>query len=371
MTISPRNMKFKKKILLVDDSALMRRVICDIINSDERFQVVEQAFNGEEAYNLLKKNQYDGVVLDVNMPKMNGLQLLRVLQKDRIRARIMMASTDTKDGAQVTMEALDLGAIDFIEKPANIVYLKGEDFKEKFLDVLQAVVTSKQSNISSASVLPTQKQEEDAQKLINIIKKSNAAVNVNGQKVVALACSTGGPKALQSVVPRLPAELAAPVLIVQHMPKGFTQSLAERLNNLSKIRVKEAAEGDVLENGTVYISMGGKHMKVISKGGKSVITYSDEPPREGVKPCANYMYESLMNSNYSQIVCVVLTGMGADGTKGIVNLETAKKIHVIAQDESSSTVYGMPKSIAATGLVNQVVSLDDVAQEIIMNVGVR
>lgn len=371
MTISSRNIKFKKKILVVDDSALMRRVICDIINSDERFQVVEQAFNGEEAYNLLKKNQYDGVVLDVNMPKMNGLQLLRVLQKDRIRARIMMASTDTKDGAQVTMEALDLGAIDFIEKPANIVYLKGEDFKEKFLDVLQAVVTSKQSNISSISVLPTQKQEEDAQKLVSIIKKSTVATNIKGQKIVALACSTGGPKALQSVVPRLPAELAAPVLIVQHMPKGFTQSLAERLNNLSKIRVKEAAEGDVLENGTVYISMGGKHMKVISKGGKSVITYSDEPPREGVKPCANYMYESLMNSNYSQIVCVVLTGMGADGTKGIVNLETAKKIHVIAQDESSSTVYGMPKSIVATGLVNQIVSLDDVAQEIIMNVGVR
>ena len=112
-------------------------------------------------------------------------------------------------------------------------------------------------------------------------------------------------------------------------------------------------------------------MKVVTKGGKSVITYSDEPPREGVKPCANYMYESLKTSNYSQIVCVVLTGMGADGTKGIVNLETSKKIHVIAQDEATSTVYGMPKAIAATGLVNHVAALDDVAQEIIMNVGVR
>ncbi|MBO5033940.1 MAG: chemotaxis-specific protein-glutamate methyltransferase CheB [Lachnospiraceae bacterium] len=359
----------KKKILIVDDSALMRRVMCDIINSDERFQVVEQAFDGEAAYELLKKNQYDGVVLDVNMPKINGIQLLRILQKDKIRARIMMASTDTKEGASVTMEALDLGAIDFIEKPANIVYLKGNEFKDKFLETLQAVVSSRQTNIQAASAVPWTKQDENTQKLVNIVRKSKPVVG--GQKVVALACSTGGPKALQSVIPRLPAELAAPVLIVQHMPKGFTQSLAERLNSLSKIKVKEAAEGDVLENGVAYISMGGKHMNVVTRGGKPTITYTDEPPREGVKPCANYMYESLKTSSYSQIICVVLTGMGADGTKGIVNLGTSKKIHVIAQDEATSTVYGMPKAIAASGLVDQVVPLDDVAQEIIMNVGVK
>ncbi len=369
MLANANGVKNKKKILIVDDSALMRRVMCDIINSDERFQVVEQAFDGEAAYALLKQNQYDGVVLDVNMPKINGIQLLRILQKDKIRVRIMMASTDTREGASVTMEALDLGAIDFIEKPANIVYLKGDEFKKKFLDILQAVVTSRQTNISSLPVLPRQKQEENTKKLVSLVRKS--APVVGGQKLVALACSTGGPKALQSVIPRLPAELAAPVLIVQHMPKGFTQSLAERLDSLSPMKVKEAAEGDVLENGTIYISMGGKHMNVVTKAGKPTITYTDEPPREGVKPCANYMYESLKTSNYSQIVCVVLTGMGADGTKGIVNLETAKKIHVIAQDEETSTVYGMPKAIAATGLVNQVVALDDVAQEIIMNVGVR
>ncbi|MDE7322022.1 MAG: chemotaxis-specific protein-glutamate methyltransferase CheB [Lachnospiraceae bacterium] len=369
MTINSNTSKIKKKILVIDDSALMRRVMCDIINSDERFQVVEQAFDGQAAYELLKKNQYDGIVLDVNMPKMNGIQLLRALQKDKIRVRVMMASTDTRDGAAVTMEALDLGAIDFIEKPVNIVYLKSSGFKDKFLGTLQAVVTSRQTNIAVSPAVTREKQEENTQKLVNIVRKTKPTVA--GQKIVALACSTGGPKALQSVVPRLPAELAAPVLIVQHMPKGFTQSLAERLDSLSKIKVKEAAEGDVLENGVVYISMGGKHMNVVTKGGRATIAYTDEPPREGVKPCANYMYESLKTSSYAQIVCVVLTGMGADGTKGIVNLETSKKIHVIAQDEASSTVYGMPKAIAATGLVNQVVALDDVAQEIIMNVGVR
>ena len=369
MTINSNVSKIKKKILIVDDSALMRRVMCDIINSDERFQVVEQAFDGQAAYELLKKNQYDGIVLDVNMPKMNGIQFLRALQRDKIRARVMMASTDTRDGAAVTMEALDLGAIYFIEKPVNIVYLKSSGFKDQFLDTLYAVVSSRQTNISVSPVLTREKQEEKTQSLVNIVRKSSPAVS--GQKIVALACSTGGPKALQSVVPRLPAELAAPVLIVQHMPKGFTQSLAERLDSISKVKVKEAAEGDVLENGVVYISMGGKHMNVVTRGGRATIKYTDEPPREGVKPCANYMYESLKASSYAQIVCVVLTGMGADGTKGIVNLETSKKIHVIAQDEASSTVYGMPKAIAATGLVNQVVPLDNVAQEIIMNVGVR
>lgn len=343
--------------------------MCDIINSDERFQVVEQAFDGEAAYLLLKKNQYDGVVLDINMPKMDGIQLLRVLQKDKIRVRVMVASTDSKEGASVTIEALDLGAIDFIEKPVNIGYLKGSEFRKKFQDTLYAVVTSRQTNISTAAAVRPKAPQMSTQELVSIVRKSKPVVG--GQKLVAIACSTGGPRALQSVVPKLPAELAAPVLIVQHMPKGFTQSLAERLNSMSKVKVKEAAEGDVLENGTVYISMGGMHMKVAVKNGKHVITYTDEPPREGVKPCANYMYESLMNSTYSQIVCVVLTGMGADGSKGIVNLETAKKIHVIAQDEASSTVYGMPKSAKATGLVNQVVALDDVAQEILMNVGVK
>ena len=369
MTINPTNTKSKKKILVVDDSALMRRVMCDIINSDERFQVVDQAIDGEKAYELLKAKQYDGVVLDVNMPKMNGIQLLRMLQKDKIRAKIMMASTDTRDGAAVTIESLELGAIDFVEKPANLSYLKGDGFKTKFLDILQAVTTSRQTNIQNDNAFSVKKQDENTKKLVDIVRKSHPTVG--GQKIVAIASSTGGPKALQSVIPRLPAELAAPVLIVQHMPKGFTQSLAERLNSLSKVEVKEAVEGESIENGKVYIAQGGKHMNVVSKGGKNVISYTDEPPREGVKPCANYMYESLKTSNYSQVVCVVLTGMGADGTKGIVNLETAKKVHVIAQDEATSTVYGMPKSIAATGLVNQVVGLDGVAQEIIMNVGVK
>lgn len=356
-----------KKILVVDDSALMRRVICDIINNDNRFQVVDRATNGVEALDLLSRKTYDAVVLDVNMPKMNGLELLKEMQKYKISAKVMMASTDTREGAKTTLDALELGALDFIHKPDNAMHCRNEDFRKKLLDTLEVVAESK-----PPVFVTEEKQKEEAEtvrKMVEIVQKH--ASTVKGNKVVAIASSTGGPKALQAVIPQLPANLKAPVLIVQHMPKGFTASLAERLNSLSQIEVKEAAEGDVLEPGHVYLAMGGMHMNVNRRSaGKYVLHYTDEPPREGVKPCANYMYESLSESNFDEIVCVVMTGMGADGTKGIRNLETKKKVHVIAQDQNSCAVYGMPKSVVTAGLTDQVVPLEQIAQEIILNVGV-
>ena len=356
-----------KKILVVDDSALMRRVLCDIIDSDERFQVVARATNGMEAFDLLSRNQYDAVVMDVNMPKMNGLQLLEELRKHKISARVMMASTDTKEGAQTTLAALELGALDFIHKPDSAFDCRVEVFKTRLLDKLNVVANSALPVFESRKKL--QDNRETTTKMVDIARKFSAKI-APGTKVVAIASSTGGPKALQSVVPYLPAELNAPVLIVQHMPKGFTASLAERLNQLSAVEVKEAAEGDELKAGTVYVAMGGMHMNVAtSAAGKHVIHYSDEPSREGVKPCANYMYESLADSRFDQIVCVVMTGMGADGTAGIRNLKSRKKVHVITQDQATSIVYGMPKSAAS--LSNQVVPLDNIAQEIILNVGVK
>ncbi len=357
-----------KKILVVDDSALMRRVLCDIINSDERFQVVAKATNGLEALDLLRSNQYDAVVLDVNMPKMNGLELLRELRKCKIPARVMMASTDTREGAKTTLDALDLGALDFIHKPDAAMDCRGNDFKEELLSTLDAVANSRLPVVESEE--KKRQVTQTTRKMADIARKFSG--KTPGSKIVAIASSTGGPKALQSVIPRLPAQLDAPVLLVQHMPQGFTASLADRLNTLSEIRVKEAAEGEELERGTVYIAMGGKHLNVkTSPGGKYTIHYSDEPNREGVKPCANYMYESLSASRFDKIVCVVLTGMGADGTEGIKNLEAKKKVHVISQNQATCTVYGMPKAVADAGLSDQVVPLDQIAQEIILNVGVR
>ena len=354
-----------KKILVVDDSALMRRVLCDIIESDDRFRVEDRAVNGVEALDLLSRKTYDAVVLDVNMPQMNGLELLKELQKRKISARVMMASTDTKEGAKTTLDALELGALDFIHKPNNAMDCRTDSFKARMMRILAVVAESKAPSFGRTF---TMEELKTSKKMVELVSKHASAVT--GNRIVALASSTGGPKALQSVIPRLPKNLKAPVMIVQHMPAGFTASLAERLDSLSEVHVKEAAEGDVIEAGTVYIAMGGRHMNVSTSGGRSTVHYTDEPTREGVRPCANYMYESLMNSGYDQVVCVVMTGMGADGTEGIINLKTKKKIHVIAQEASTCAVYGMPKSVVNAGLSDQVVPLDQIAQEIIMTVGV-
>lgn len=192
-----------------------------------------------------------------------------------------------------------------------------------------------------------------------------------GKKIVAIASSTGGPKALQVLVPLLPSNLNAPILIVQHMPAGFTKALADRLNLLSKVMVKEAEEGDILENGHAFLARGGRHMNAVRTGGRHRIHYTDEPPREGVRPCANYMYESLADCGYEEIVCAVLTGMGADGTAGIINLKKKKRVTVFAQNEETCVVYGMPRSVVLAGLVGKGLSLEQIAQEITKSVGVN
>ena len=395
----------KKKILIVDDSALMRRVLCDIINSDDRFEVADMAIDGAEGFKLIVAHNYDAVVLDVYMPRMTGLDMLREMQKSNVHANVMMASTTTAEGARETLDALELGAIDFIKKPENVADARHTEFRERFLGILEVVANSRASFRRTPTASATDgkrtfstrydvnfhtKGESDIKRLENagISRTGRAtgstfekpAVNISlrnhssvaGEKIVAIASSTGGPRALQDVIPKLPANLNAPVLLVQHMPKGFTKSLAERLDDISPIKVSEAVEGESIEKGHVYIAPGGKHMKLRKKpGGSYVIVLSDEPAREGVKPCANYMYESLMDSDYAEITCAVLTGMGQDGTVGIKALETKKKIYCVAQDEDTSTVYGMPKAIAMTGLCNSVVPLLSVADQIIKNVGVR
>ena len=355
-----------KKILVVDDSALMRRVLCDIIEQDKNLQVVDKATNGLEALELIKKNTYDAVVLDVNMPKMNGLELLKELRRNKISVRIMMASTDTREGAQTTLDALELGALDFVHKPDRALDCRGEEFMRNFLRTLNAVVNS---NPPVMTKIFSREDSQNTKKIVELVKKKGTGIS--GKQIVAMASSTGGPKSLQSVIPRLPENLNAPVVLVQHMPTGFTKSMAERLDSLSSLHVKEAEEGDELKKGWVYVARGGKHLNIVESGGKVTIHYTDEPSREGVKPCANYMYESLIQCKYDEVVCVVMTGMGADGTEGIINLKSKKKVHVISQDEQSCVVYGMPRSIKRAGLSDQVVALDQIAQEIILRVGVN
>lgn len=387
-----------KKILVVDDSALMRRLISDIINSDNRFCVKDLATNGLEALDLIIKNQmvYDAVVLDINMPKMNGLELLEQLQKHRIKINVIMVSTLAKEGAKETIIALERGAFDFVTKPENYLDAKEDHFKNRLLEVLS--VAAKADMPSSTAERPSRIQKtEVSENKSSIGLRTTAKVGASQptrmgvmaslkpkfkphkkligskegkSKLVALACSTGGPKSLQSVIPKLPANLDAPVVLVQHMPKGFTNSLAMRLNEMSQVTVKEAADGDVLQKGWVYIAPGGKQMRVLKVGGTYKIAVTDEPARDALKPCANIMYESLVCSNFDEITCVVLTGMGADGTVGIGTLGEAINVHVIAQDEATSVVYGMPKAIAEANIVDEVLPLEKIADAITKNVGV-
>ena len=362
----------KKNILVVDDSALMRRVICDIINTDSTFQATDVCRDGLEAYEKLKTTKYDGVVLDINMPRMNGLELLERLQKEKIKATVIMVSTMTTKDAEVTILAMELGAIDFVTKPDNVIEAKGDKFKKRLLEVLGAVLKTEQIRKTSFSSGMAPRMTTSAATPARPVTTRPAVNNIKGHnKIVALACSTGGPKALQSVIPLLPKNLDAPMVLVQHMPAGFTKSMADRLNETSAIKVKEAEDGDVLQKGVVYVAPGGKHMEVKKTASGHVIALNNMPAIGGLRPCANITYDSLKQSGYDQVVCVVLTGMGADGTNGILSLEKSKPIYVISQDAESCVVYGMPKAIADTGIVNEVVPLDKVAATITKNVGVQ
>lgn len=399
-----------KKILIIDDSALMRRVISDIINAGNEYEVAAIAKDGVEGYNLIVDNPalYSAVILDINMPKMNGLQLLQKLQKNHIEQTIIVVSTVAKEGAKETIQALEYGAFDFVTKPENYLETKSEAFKKRIHEMLDVATSTKKTieRVSASSTRPVRertlsgtstrtvdsaaknksRQAIGAEAIAALRSRSSVqntvpAKKVDGKlyadvkkdktKVVALACSTGGPKSLQQVIPMLPKNLDAGVVLVQHMPAGFTASLAQRLDEMSDVQVKEAEDGDIIRRGRVYIAPGGKHLRIVKNGSGHKIQLSSEPAIEGLRPCANIMYESLEQCGYDEITCVVLTGMGADGTKGIKGLsDKHKKIYVIAQDEDTSIVYGMPKAIAQTGLVNEVVPLNRVAEVITKNVGV-
>lgn len=361
-----------KKILVVDDSALMRRIFCDIINSDERFRVEDTATNGLEALELMKKNTYDLVITDLMMPKMDGISFLKELNRTGSRVKVVVISSFAKEDASITIEALSLGAVDFLKKPVGISDVKGEKFRGLLLHILEGVIAGGGRNAGRGRFSYSKALVDKIGAVKDgILGKTPVHENESGQKkLVAIASSTGGPKALQEVLPMLPADLDAPVLVVQHMPVGFTATLSGRLDAICPLHVQEAAEGMPVQKGNIYIAKGGTHMTVIHSGGCNRIAFLDEPPREGVKPCANYMYESIKDCDYEHVTCVVLTGMGQDGAKGITNLKKHKELYVIAQDQDSCAVYGMPRSVVSAGLANKVVPLKEVAGAIIKDVGV-
>ena len=365
-----------RKFLIIDDSALMRRVISDIIKQISDYEVLDLAFNGLEGFDKLvaKPGYYDLVILDINMPRMNGLEVLENLRKNNMNETVVVVSTVVKEGAAETIKALELGAVDFLTKPENFYEVKSDSFSSQLLSLIEVVTGNdiKKNNLAKPieSAVPVKKPSLAKAGKSEVVK-AESRERSKGDCIVGLACSTGGPKSLQYVINKLPKNLAAPVVLVQHMPKGFTASLAKRLDMISEIKVTEAVDGDVLENGHVYIAPGGTHIRVEYVNGKHIIRYDDSPAVGGLKPYANIMYESLIDTNYKEYVCVVLTGMGADGTKGITSLKkSGKNTYVISQDEETCVVYGMPRSIYEAGQTDEVQPLEKIAESITKNVGV-
>lgn len=361
----------KYKILIIDDSALMRSVESDIINRDSRFEVVNTASDGVTGLDLLIRNNglYDLVILDVNMPKMNGLEVLTKIQKYKLDCKVIMVSTLVKEGARETILALERGAVDFVLKPTATKGESRNEFEMKLIESITAALDCESDDsVSNQKAIRMNREKLSAKGLDD---KTDISKKSKKNKLVAIACSTGGPKTLKDIIPKIPKNIDAPVVLVQHMPAGFTKSLADRLNELSEVTVKEAEDGEILKKGYVYIAQGGKQLMVESaERGEHVLKITDDAPREGLKPCANIMYESLVDTMYDDITCVVLTGMGSDGKVGIEKLSKSKETYIIAQDAATCVVYGMPRAIISSGLADEVLSLNKITDSIIKNVGV-
>lgn len=350
----------KVKVLVVDDSAFMRKVITDMIQSDDQLMVVGTAKNGKDAIEKVKLFKPDVVTMDIEMPILDGLSALKMIMETEPIPVIMLSSL-TKKGADETLKALDLGAFDFITKPSSLIKVSTPEIKEELLYKVKIASKTKVSK-PIASVRPKITSRHELK------KPSMEVVNLGGssrfKKLIAIGTSTGGPRALQDVVPYIPANIDAGIVIVQHMPPGFTKSLAERLDGMSQIHVKEAEDGDVIKSGCAYLAPGDSHIKVYKHSGQFMIKLDNGERVSGHKPSVDAMMYSIADLNDKNVIGVILTGMGADGADGLRAVKE-KKGYVIAQDEESCVVFGMPKSTIKLGVVDKVVSLSNITNEII------
>ncbi|SDJ01475.1 protein-glutamate methylesterase/protein-glutamine glutaminase [Salimicrobium halophilum] len=337
----------RRSVLVVDDSAFMRKMIHDMIEEDPRLYVIATARNGEDALDKVERLDPDVITLDIEMPKMNGLIALEKIMQDFPRPVVMLSSL-TQEGARSTVEALSIGAVDFVPKPSGAISL---DINKVKRTLLQKVVAASRAKIS---------KKVDASRDERIPSVSTSSSN----SLVAIGTSTGGPRALQEVLTSLPETFGSPILVVQHMPEGFTKSLAERLDRLSQIKVKEAVHGESIQKGTAYIAPGGYHLGV-KMDSELTVELNKEEAVFGHRPSVNYLFETLAPLRSYNIITVVMTGMGADGTEGLINLKRqSSRVYTIAEDEHSCVVYGMPKSVVVSGLADEVTPLKEIAKRI-------
>ena len=348
------------RVLVVDDSVVIRRLVTQALERDPDIEVVGVASNGAIALQRIAQLNPDVLTLDIEMPVMDGLETLKRLRGDHADIRVIMFSTLTERGAAVTLEALALGADDYVTKASN------EGSLDRSIQRLREELIPKLKQFFS---LPSAALPVAAPKLAELPSLARSLWSkqrtLEGKpRVVVIGCSTGGPTALAAVLPQFPADFPLPVLVVQHMPPLFTRLLAERLNTLCPLSIAEASQGEAITGGRILIAPGDFHMKVTECGGTVRVLLDQSPPQHFCRPSVDALFCSIAQVYQGAVVATVLTGMGQDGLRGAEMLK-AQGASILAQDQESSVVWGMPGAVVNAGLADRVLPLDQCAPEIL------
>jgi len=349
----------KIRVLIVDDAVVIRRIVSDVLSADPDIEVVGTAANGKIGLAKIPQVNPDLVTLDVEMPEMDGIETVREIRKKYPKLPVVMFSTLTARGAEATLDALSAGASDYVTKPANVgsVAVAMARIREELIPKIRSLCNKAHVERPQAADAPK------AVRAAPFKPRVPAATGASHPKIVVIGVSTGGPNALAEVIPALPAGLPVPVLIVQHMPPVFTRLLAERLQSRSALKVKEAAEGDEICAGTVYIAPGDYHMAVGNELSGRRIHLNRDTPENSCRPAVDVLFRSVAARYGAGTLAVVMTGMGQDGLRGAESVREAGG-EVLAQDEATSVVWGMPGFVARAGLASELIPLSMIAQQI-------
>jgi len=377
------------RVLVVDDTIIFRKIVSDVLSEIPHVEVVGTANNGKIAISKIASLNPDLLTLDIEMPEVNGLKVLEYIQDSAPHVGAIMLSTLTQEGSEMTIKALELGAFDFIPKPqSGTMHENMENVRHQLIPMINAftrrreiqnILRGKAPKAEFSSRKPASPTGSPLGKIFHPIserlKPSQKSVkrpvslkrhtNFQGSEIVAIGISTGGPKALAHMMPKLPENIGVPIVIVQHMPPLFTQSLAKSLDAKCSISVKEAVDGETLSPNTALIAPGGKQMKIVAgaDGTNRIIKITNDPPENSCKPSADYLFRSIGQLYLGRATGVIMTGMGSDGHLGLITMKEHGAF-IIAQNEATCTVYGMPKEPIESNIVDVVASLDEIADEI-------
>ena len=358
------------KVVVVDDSAFMRKALAAMLGKDPEIEVVATARDGEEGLEMIRRHQPDVVTMDIEMPRMDGLTALRHVMMEMPRP-VLMVSSLTTEGAEATLKAMELGAVDFIPKQLSKVSLDIVKIEDDLRAKVKTIARRRMSHLARAPLAGRARPAPSAaaggasaagERPARPARPSGAQC----RDLVAIGVSTGGPPAVQKMLSVLPQDFPAGILIAQHMPAAFTGPFAKRLDGVCRITVKEAEDGERLQHGVAYVAPGGRHLRIDQKVSRIDVRVVDEPREALYKPSASVLFDAVAAGVGRRALGVVLTGMGSDGLEGMRTLK-AKGGRALAQSDSTCVVYGMPKAIVDAGLADEIVDIDDMGEAILQN----